>query len=656
MEYRKDIDGLRAIAVLPVIFYHAGFTSFKGGFLGVDVFFVISGFLITTILLGELNQQKFSIVNFYERRARRILPALSFVLIVTTLAGYVLMPPFEFKQYAQSLVAVVAFVSNIFFYLKIDYFSLAAEEMPLLHTWSLAIEEQYYLFFPPLLYLIWKYSKRLILPLFTVIFVVSIAHMLWLNHYDNPSASFYWIFPRAWELMAGSLCAYWGRQEKNDGTLANIGFAVLLVCIFGWSKELTHPGILTLLPVIGTCLIILYSHKGCLTYTILSHKSLVSIGLISYSLYLWHQPIFAFVSMKSIGEPNSMTILFGLITTFLLAWLAYKYVETPFRNRRRFDRKFILSSSAVMLTVFGCAGLYGHFMGGLPDRYQSLISYADTMKPSPKRDICHSSDQNYIAPTDACSYLNNNISWASFGDSHTVEPAFSLSEILDEHGVGIRHHSYSGCPPALNYKIKGKELCSKWLNETLFHLENDTSITHVLLGFRYSSGIYGDNLADYPEIPNQVRLNIISASPLSEAEKLELYWASLQEIIERLVKSNKTIWLMDPIPELPMHIGEAVFPYSIFGGDRVLANLMLATPREYYFERHRFILERLNSLTYGDSLIRIPVYDLLCNELGCPAVSENSALYFDDDHLSVEGSRILFDRFLEIKEINITSE
>jgi peptidoglycan/LPS O-acetylase OafA/YrhL len=656
MDYRKDIDGLRAIAVMPVIFYHAGFASFSGGFLGVDVFFVISGFLITTILLDELNNQKFSIVNFYERRARRILPALFLVLFVTTLVGYIFMPPIEFRGYAQSVVSVVAFMSNIFFYLEIDYFSLAAEEMPLLHTWSLAIEEQYYLFFPPLLYVIWKYSKQLIMPLFISLFVLSIAHMLWLNNSNNPSASFYWIFPRIWELMAGSLCAYWGRQKENNGVLANIGFGVLLVCIFSWSKELSHPGTFTILPVIGTCLIILYSHKGCLTYKVLSHKSLVGIGLISYSLYLWHQPIFAFISMKSIGKPNPIIILFGLFFTFFLAWLTYKYVETPFRNRREFNRNFILSSSAVLLTAFGFAGLYGHFMGGLPDRFDSLTFYDNTMKSSPKRSHCHSDDKNYIAPVNACSYFNDKISWASFGDSHIVEPTFALAEILEAQGVGVRHHSYSGCSPALNYKINGKELCTQWLNETLSYLENDTSITHVLLGFRYSTYIYRENLSAYPRVPKDVDLNISSINSLSENEKLELYWQSLQEIITRLLESNKTIWLLDPIPELPMHIGKAVLTYSIFGGGRILDDLTLATSKEYYLKRHKFILERLDALSYNDKLIRIPVYDLICSDLGCPAVIENSALYFDDNHLSVEGSRILFDRFISAREAGIASE
>lgn len=179
-----DIDGLRAVAVLPVILFHAGFELFAGGFLGVDIFFVISGYLITSILLLELEENKFSIINFYERRARRILPALFVVLFVTYFVGFVLMPPFEFKEYSQSLVSVVAFLSNIFFYLEIDYFSLAAEAMPLLHTWSLAIEEQFYIVFPPLLFLVWRFADKQILATLITFSLLSFGSVLLLNSLD----------------------------------------------------------------------------------------------------------------------------------------------------------------------------------------------------------------------------------------------------------------------------------------------------------------------------------------------------------------------------------------------------------------------------------------------------------------------------------------
>ena len=207
VKYRKDIDGLRAVAVLPVIFFHAGFDIFKGGFLGVDVFFVISGFLITSILLTELDSNKFSIVNFYERRARRILPALFSVLTFTYIAGFSLIPAFEFKEFSQSLVSVAMFISNIFYYLEIDYFSIAAEEMPLIHTWSLAIEEQFYIFFPPLLYLIWKINPDKVMSILSILAVLSFSSVILLNSFENNSASFYWIISRAWELLAGSICA-----------------------------------------------------------------------------------------------------------------------------------------------------------------------------------------------------------------------------------------------------------------------------------------------------------------------------------------------------------------------------------------------------------------------------------------------------------------
>jgi peptidoglycan/LPS O-acetylase OafA/YrhL len=647
MDYRKDIDGLRAVAVLPVVFYHAGFNAVQGGFLGVDVFFVISGFLITKILLNELENDSFSLITFYERRARRILPALFAMLFLTTIMAYIFLLPSEFRGYSQSLVSVVAFMSNVYFYLNIDYFSISAAQMPLLHTWSLAIEEQYYLFFPLLLLWIWKKCKQFILPSFLIIFIFSLSYMLWLNHESKISASFYWIFPRAWELMAGSVCAYWSRDRNDKGFLANIGLTILLVSIFTWSKDIPHPSVYTIIPVVGTCLILLYSHNTCAAYKILSNRLFVAIGLISYSLYLWHQPIFAFMSIKSNLIHYDVQTPLGLFLTFLLAYLSYKFIETPLRNKNKFNKQFIFSMSTIFLALFGLGGLYSHLNQGVPSRFKDVVLYTDSITSSPKRNLCHSYNTNYIKPEDACTFISDDVSWASFGDSHTVEMSYALANELEKHDIGIRQHSYTDCPPSLNYKTNGNELCSQWINETLSFLEADNSISHVLLGFRYSYGIYGDNVQSYPLIPTNVTLNIQSEAVLSDEEKLLIYWESLEEIIKRLLDSNKTIILLGPIPELPVHIEKITFPNSIFQNTLMFPNLNLITTRDYYDRRHLFILERMRGLSFSENLLFIPVYDLLCKYEGCPAVIEGSALYFDDDHLSLGGAKILIDRFLE---------
>lgn len=645
MEYRRDIDGLRAVAVLPVILFHAGLDVFQGGFLGVDVFFVISGFLITSILISELRADKFSLINFYERRARRILPALFVVLIATSLIGVVFMPPFEFKEYSQSLVSVVSFLSNIFFYLEIDYFSLGAEEMPLLHTWSLAIEEQYYLLFPPILYITWKINSKSVLAFVTFLAVLSLFSAIYLNAIGNQSASFYWIISRAWELLAGGICALLiHRNSYNFKFLSNIGLGILVASILAWPSNIEHPGIYTLIPVLATCFIILFSNKSSLAYRLLANQYMVGIGLISYSLYLWHQPIFAFLRMKTVGQPSQQFFLMAIVLTFALSFLSYRYVETPFRNKKRYDRKFIFSSSMLLLSLFGLIGLGGHFSNGFHGRFAYIEPYDASSMHSPERENCHSKPEQYITYDDACVYFNDKAAWASFGDSHTVEVAHALAEELKEFNQGVRHLSFSGCAPALDFMLEESKICTKWINEMLEHLEKDMDIKNVLIGFRYSSDIFGDNAPDFPAAPKEVSMNIVGGQVYSDEEKKELYWKNLREIVVRLVESNKNVILMAPVPELPVHISKAAAPFSIFGKD-TLVDLQRSTSKNYYNERHAFILEKLDSLNLGDRLKHLRVYELLCSEQGCPAKVGDSILYFDHHHLSVDGARILIKRF-----------
>ena len=653
MEYRRDIDGLRALAVLPVIFFHAGFETFKGGFLGVDIFFVISGYLITSILLVELAKDKFSIVNFYERRARRILPALFLVLGVTYLAGVVFMPAFEFQEFSASLISVIAFLSNIFFYFEIDYFSLAAEEMPLLHTWSLAIEEQFYIVFPPLLYAIYRFAKPYLLISLIIFTLLSFFSVIVLNASEAYSASFYWPSSRAWELLAGAICALISHNHvirSERGYIADIALAVLIACMMAWSDTFTHPGYLTIIPVIATCVLILFSNRNSLTYKFLSLQPMVFIGLISYSLYLWHQPIFAFLRIKSIGALSIDKVILAISLTFIFAFLSYRLIEVPFRNKARFNRQFIFSTSSISLAFFLSIGMLSYYTGGLEQRFSSLKSYENSIENSPKRQACHASNDYYINPDDACSYSGEKVTWAVFGDSHAVEPAYALSELMQEQNIGLTHHSFSSCPPALNYVLKGKSKCTQWLNETLNFLEHNEQIETVLIAFRYSVAIYGDNVNFFPEIPDKVILDIESKKELSDSEKLAIYWQSLEEIITRLLASNKKVILLEPIPELPTHIGRAVSAFSIFG-DSTLVDLNASTSKAYYQSRHEYILKKLRSLQQHDNLILVNVYDLLCHETGCPATIGNVALYFDDDHLSVEGSKLLFERLQRAEHI-----
>jgi peptidoglycan/LPS O-acetylase OafA/YrhL len=334
MDYRREIDGLRAVAVLPVILFHAGVGAFSGGFVGVDVFFVISGYLITTILLAEMATGRFSFAQFYERRARRILPALFVVMAACIPFAWVWMPPAMFEDFARSLGLAALSLSNFWFARETAYFSPAAELQPLLHTWSLAVEEQYYLLFPPLLLLMCRLGPRAVLGGLVALSLASLALAIWGGGHD-PSRNFYFTPSRLWELGAGSLCAVAlaGRGPGADDRLALPGLGLILGAVVLFDHETPTPGLWTLVPVLGTVLIVLFGGAGSLTARVLALRPLVAVGLISYSVYLWHQPLFALARLQAV-QPPSPAVMLGLAgLALLLAWATWAWVEQPFRRR-----------------------------------------------------------------------------------------------------------------------------------------------------------------------------------------------------------------------------------------------------------------------------------------------------------------------------------
>lgn len=333
LAYRPEIDGLRAIAVTSVILFHSGLVPLTGGFAGVDVFFVISGFLVTSILLKDLGNGAHSIQRFYERRVRRILPALLLVLAVTTLASWVLMVPPQLEAYSKSLAAVMIFLSNVLFGANSGYFSPALEEAPLLHTWSLSIEEQYYLLFPVLLAALLRRGPRSVTIGLWTMAAASLALAQWAAA-ARPEMNFFFSLSRFWELLAGSLAAWSVRQRPRaaHGPAALVGLGLIVAALILHSDRTPYPSAHTLLPVIGTVLVILFAGQGTAVGRLLSLPPMIGVGLISYSAYLWHQPLFALmrVSATDAPEPWAMWLLVGL--TYLLAWISWRWVEQPFRR------------------------------------------------------------------------------------------------------------------------------------------------------------------------------------------------------------------------------------------------------------------------------------------------------------------------------------
>jgi len=323
MKYRAEIDGLRTLAVIPVILFHAGLDVFSGGYVGVDIFFVISGYLITTILINDLDRDDFSLTRFYERRARRILPALFFVIICILPFAWVWMLPEQMKSFAGSIVAVSLFASNLLFWSESGYFAPAAEQKPLLHTWSLAVEEQYYLVFPLLLLFTWRHGKDRIFWMLLFFAAISFALCEW-GWRKTPTANYYLSPFRAWELFAGSLSALIVNKHgvRTSSFLSGSGLVAILASIFMLDETTPFPSFYALLPVIGTALIILFGSKETLITPILTQRWVVGVGLISYSVYLWHQPIFAFARIR-LGDHPSLAIMLSLSAlSILLGYLS----------------------------------------------------------------------------------------------------------------------------------------------------------------------------------------------------------------------------------------------------------------------------------------------------------------------------------------------
>lgn len=385
MHYRPEIDGLRAVAVVPVILFHAGFGIFSGGFVGVDVFFVISGFLITSILQDELRQGRFSILGFYERRARRILPALFVVMAFCAVLAWFWMLPDELENFGQSLVATAAFSNNVLLMLTSGYWALAAEFKPLLHTWSLGVEEQFYVIFPLILFVCWRLWRRHLALILGVILLVSLAAAQW-GIGRNPTATFFLLHSRGWELLLGALAALWMAHHPTGPfppraahALGLAGLALILGAVLFFDSHTPTPSLITLIPTLGAVLIILAAQPGTPAKAILASPPVRGIGLISYSAYLWHFPLFAFARIYGDQPPGVLVSAALSLLTLGLAWASWRFVEAPFRRKDRFSRLGIYALSALFSGLFLAFGLFLHLQHGVPARLypEHMASQAD---------------------------------------------------------------------------------------------------------------------------------------------------------------------------------------------------------------------------------------------------------------------------------------
>ncbi len=636
--YRPEVDGLRAIAVVAVILFHANLGLATGGYVGVDIFFVISGYLISSIILREIDQKRFTFLGFYERRIRRIFPALFVVLAATSAASWFILPPEQMQTFAQSVVATTTFAANIFFWLKSGYFGGDAELFPLIHMWSLAVEEQYYIVFPFLVMIAAGARKRWLPWVMGIAFAASFAACVVVTR-DQPLAAFFLAPMRAWELFAGVFVAIYqrpwlaalGRVRGARQAVETAGLAAVVAPIFLFDSTTAFPGWIAAIPVFGTAALILTSTGGSIIGRVLASGPMVGVGLISYSAYLWHQPLYALSRMQGLPERGPWVYAVLIAATFLLAWLSWRFVEQPFRDRRRFRRLTIYAVFVVLSGALLLWGLAGHVAKGFPDRFDRETQALDaTAAFSPKRVECHADALNPKPPESACRYFFEEAHWAVLGDSHGVEAALALAEELRPAGEGVVHLTYSACQAALTFESTNPG-CSEWMRQSVAWLERSPEITDVLLVFRHSYHLYGDQTRSFPHVPDQkpVFLRGVGAE-----DARRIYIDSFSETVRRLTAAGKRVHIVLPFPELPTHVER-----YIFAGDRGDPDRVTGADMEFYRARNARILSVLERLGRQPGVNLVETAPAFCDAARCRSIIDGQSMYYDDSHPSLGGAR-----------------
>jgi len=668
--YRPEIDGLRAVAVLPVILFHAGFSWFSGGFVGVDVFFVISGYLITSIILDDLNKGSFSLAQFYERRARRILPALFFVMAVCIPFAWIWLIPRDLRDFGESLAAVATFSSNILFWLESGYFATEASLKPLLHTWSLAVEEQYYILFPILLMTCWRLGTRWIVWIITIGLLASLATAQW-GAYNKPSPTFYLLPTRGWELLIGALAAFYlrhrplhlfaGTTQYWSRELTGLaGLVLIIIAIVSFDDRTPFPGVFALVPTVGALLIILGAQTGTVVARLLGSRVPVTMGLMSYSAYLWHQPLLAFGHYQSLHEPSAP--LMGLLCAFTLplAWLTWRHVETPFRDRRRFSRRLIFTSAAIVGSTFISAGLTLSMLDGVPQRLPAKVIQTVGLGPEyvgqRDADRCHLQREQSALPG-CLKGGQSRPTVALIGDSHAASLVDELTREFERRDESFVQYTKNGCPFARQLESSEPLNCDQFVDAVTREVEKKNLDTLILLAqwssylFEndFENGIGGKSIR--PDYYFTIRGTPQSADiGIRRRAILEAY----VNAIKGLQNGRRKIFVVLPVPEQAWDVPRYLGRIAMRGDPQVDVP---ATPLAVYTDRHAELMQAFRRLVEDPSIVLVDSAAVFCNtpnRPGCISSIAGTALYYDDNHLTNPGAAMLVSEILSQTELHRT--
>ncbi len=630
--YRSDIDGLRTLAVVPVILYHAGASWMPGGFVGVDIFFVISGYLISTIIFREVSAGEFSFLRFYERRLRRIIPALLVVLVATIVLFQIIALPNQAQQTAESGVAALFSVSNFYFWRTTGYFSTSAEYMPLLHTWSLAVEEQFYLLFPVIVLVLVK----LRLPMkwvfaFGTIAAFAVAYWLSLN---KPSVAYYLLPARAWELSVGAVLAVGLIPTIKGKTLQQtvpvIGVGLIIFSLFYINSDMAFPGWVALMPCLGTAMVIHAGGGSWIARNLLSARPTVFIGLLSYSLYLWHWPVLTALRVNTSNLDLSLSLtIAGIAITFLLAWASWRFVETPFRDRSTMGGRRMLSilgGGGILISGIGALSIATEgFPSRLSERGNELMAAANDTE---HYTLCPDNSFNQ-----ACSFGSASLPKrvVVIGDSHapTMLPSMAaLAAILDAQGVMWWHKSCPLLIGAWRENKAGNASCAMFQEQAIKNLAELPNLSTVVLVGDWVGQL---ELGRYPAVHPLVDAETIEAT--SSASE-EAFVRSLKRSFDALELAGVEVLVISAPPAAPFDVPQTL-ALAELNGIAMPDVFDSAETRER--ESH---VENLYRTAIGDrrNVHYVPIWDVFCPKQTCALTSGNTPLYSDIGHMSAKGA------------------
>lgn len=626
-DYRADIDGLRAVAVLAVVFNHLSASLLPGGYVGVDVFFVISGYLITRIISREMVQGSFTFARFYERRARRIFPALFAVMAATLGAGYVLLLPSDYAATLRGALGTVFFASNIVFWREMQEGYFAATDLglnPLLHTWSLAVEEQFYVIFPVLLLLCYRRMRHhigLVLLLCTVVSLAGASLLV-----KDKSVAVFFLSPfRGWELLIGSLLALevvprLRSRAAREVTAGGGLLSILLACIF-YNKSTTFPGLAALAPVLGTAAIIHAGTSGpSAVGRLLQWRPMVYIGLISYSLYLWHWPLIVLVRYVHGTGPITSYIPALLAGSLALASLSYHFIERPFRQGRRIGRQALFRSTAVFASVLAGVSVAGLMNGGFETRFMPKVVELDKARsrPIPFREC----DGKPAGSWCSIGHPDTQIKILLWGDSHMMALTSAFSEILNTAQARATLVTRGACPPLLGLASAAHPSCLPQNTDVKNYLLAHPEIEIVVIAARWSKYFANGNGLSTTD-GNALRKD-------ADAARI-----GLTSTIKWIIENNKRLVLIGPVPDYDRSVPLA---------------LALEETNWHAFPRTTLTAEQEKNEPFlrvidetkrdGSSFHYLDPLTWMCSQ-ECVTTESGDALYWDSNHLSTAGAMAL---------------